>query len=112
MGNYGAMSKLQKTFVALSWKILEHRILYYHPELFSQKFLDKHSIPDAEYDAMEQKYIRLCKLLKKPNTAQKPIQVDLNRPAVQLALRILESKGAKSKKIRKMRKREFRSVKK
>lgn len=101
------MSALDQTFVKLSWALIEYKILYYNPEKFTHRFLEKHSAPDYEYDRLEAKYLRLCKILKKPNTVQSMVGVDYKRHSVQLALAKLEAKGAIEKKTRKLRKKQF-----
>ena len=51
-----------KIFIRLSWKILEHKCRYY-------KGVGGKTIPDIEYDKLEDKYKKLAKLLgKEPYT--------------------------------------------
>lgn len=85
-----ASKSITKTFNYLSWFLIECKIIYYRPELFSGKFLAKMEISDHDYDRLERKYMRMCKLLKQPNTVQNMVEIDLNRPSVQLAIKRLQ----------------------
>lgn len=46
-------------------------------------------ISDSQYDLLERKYKRLCKLLNRPNTVQSMVGIDQERPSVQCAIRRL-----------------------
>lgn len=74
----------------LSWKLIEHKILYYKPEDFSKQFLREYSISDHEFDRLEQEYLSLCSLLHIPNTVSHKdgegsggmMELDWTRPSV------------------------------
>jgi hypothetical protein len=80
---------LKKAHTNLSWFLIECRLLYYYPDKFSAKLLKKLEVEDLIYDLAERKYIRLCKLLNLPNTVQSMVEVDFNRPSVNLAMQRL-----------------------
>lgn len=75
-----------KKYVALSWWLLEAKILYYiYPELSTTS--------DAEYDNNEKEYLILCKENKFKNTVQNMVGVDKTRPSVKLAIDKLNQNG-------------------
>lgn len=101
-------------FTKLSWKILEHKILYYEPEKFKMSFLNKKSIPDNEYDVLEIRYLELCRELKRPNYLVHKeyeqfkdvedismIELDWKRPSVNRAFDKLKQEESRYKKRRK-----------
>lgn len=65
-----------KSFEKLSWELLRYKVAYY--------CFDTTLVADATYDKLEREYVKLCKKLKKPNTIQSMVGVDLNRPSVML----------------------------
>lgn len=65
-----------KRYTKLSWDLLRYKVAYY--------CYDTSLVADATYDELEREYVALCKKLKKPNTVQSMVGVDLNRPSVQL----------------------------
>lgn len=110
-------------FAKLSWKILEHKILYYEPEKFKMSFLNKKSIPDNEYDALEIRYLQLCRELKQPNYLVHKeyeefkdvedismIELDWTRPSVNRAFDKLKQEETKYKKRRNKRKKKYETT--
>jgi len=63
------MNKKYKRFVELSWKILEYKFMYYHPDRVDPKFHEALTISDFEYDKLESEYKSLCQELNKKSTA-------------------------------------------
>lgn len=78
---------LRSRHAYLSWKLIEHKILYYKPEDFTKRFLQQYSISDAEFDRLETEYLNLCSLLHVPNTVSHKdgegmMELDWERPSV------------------------------
>lgn len=83
-----------KQFAALSWQLLEAKVIYYYIEYHSK------AISDAQYDLLEQQYLRACVELGLPNmishhklhnsdiqpTGEGMMEIDLTRPSVQLVI--------------------------
>lgn len=69
----------EQEFIHLSWKLLESKVLYY-------LFPCRNGISDAEYDKLEQEYLKACKELNKENTVQSMVGVDQERPSVKLVI--------------------------
>lgn len=40
--------------IELSWKLLKHKLMYYHPELVDKSWHKELVITDLEYDTLEQ----------------------------------------------------------
>lgn len=91
--------QLVERFNYLSWRLLAHKLMYYYPEKVHPSWQKELDISDADYDALEQEYLRLCIKLGKPNTVagQSTVdgetvsgdgmtQLDLSRPSVSLVL--------------------------
>jgi len=95
------LSKEDEEHCLLTWRIIEWKIAYYMPEKVHPTWGRHFEVDDDTYDAYEQRYLELCRLLKRPNTlvhkgwagfadvdhSQAMMEVDLERPSVQLVLR-------------------------
>lgn len=84
------MDKERKEHVELSWRIIEAKIMYYQPGELGEAFVQKYMPTDADFDAMEQRYLELCDKLNLPNTVSHKdgngmMEVDWDRPSVKLA---------------------------
>ena len=66
-------------FSKLSWALLEAKVKYY-----LAPHLDNMS--DSEYDALERRYVELCKSLDRPNTIQSMVGADQTRESVKLVM--------------------------
>ena len=85
-------------FVRLSWALIEYKVMYYRPELVHESRHYGLTISDATYDALEIKYLTLCRELGYQNTivhknypdleVQGPgmMEIDEDRPSVQLVI--------------------------
>lgn len=101
------MTKKQKRdrHVFLSWKIIEHKLMYYYPDKVAPEHHETLVISDESYDLLEKEYLSLCCALDLPNTvvhkgnSNTPVngemvpkgdgmmEVDFSRPSVQLVLK-------------------------
>lgn len=92
-------SALQNEYTKLSWTIIEHKLIYYHPEKVHESWRMFYAISDAEFDAMQQRYLHLCERLGHANTVCHNVteeqamflgsgmmEIDLSRPCVKLVL--------------------------
>ena len=70
-----------KLLIKLSWKILEAKFAYYHPELCKVR-----PIADDKYDKMEDTYKKLCKLLKVNPTACNSVGFPTERACARLIM--------------------------
>lgn len=96
------MDKELQRFIKLGWSLIEAKIMYYENPIDLQgKGLE---ITDAEYDAMEHEYLKLCVKLGKKNTISHDnyamygleagmMEVDWNRPSCSSALKRLYHKA-------------------
>ena len=85
---------------AISWQLLEYKIMYYREDQVHHSHHAALVITDASYDALEVKYLMLCRELDLPNTLVHKgypgledlvddgsmFEVDEDRPSVQLAM--------------------------
>ena len=78
--------KPKERHVWLSWKILECKLMYYRPELVHESWHKTLATPDAQYDAYEAEYLKLCTKLKLEPTAQQMVGFDTNRSSCRLVL--------------------------
>jgi hypothetical protein len=62
-----------------SWQILENKFKYYEGAKFKLK-----PIEDVEYDRLEDKYIKLAKMLNIEPTATNMVGFDYSRPSCRL----------------------------
>lgn len=98
-------SELKAEHIALSWWLIERKIMYYYPNRVNPRYHDKLSAPDSEYDKNERRYLKLCRELGLENTichtghqgyddvpGEGMFEVDFNRPSVQL---IMQKYGVK-----------------
>lgn len=72
--------------VYLSWRILEMKMVYYRPELTSKRNVVYLSVSDAEYDALEDEYRKLCTKLGKEPTAADMVGFDVNRACCKIVI--------------------------
>lgn len=93
-------------FTALSWRLIEWKLMYYKPEAVHRSRRKALTISDDDYDAAEQEYLHLCRQLKQPNTLVHKVypgfddvgtkyammEIDVARPSVQLVMKKLGSK--------------------
>jgi hypothetical protein len=85
-----------KKFSQLSWKILEWKLIYYHPNLIHTSWFKKLSIEDREYDHYEDEYKTLASKLGLKPTASDMVGFDESRPSCKLVLSKLQKpKGIK-----------------
>jgi hypothetical protein len=104
------LSAAAKRRLELGWRIIEWKLMYYHPEKVHPSRRADYTISDEAYDEAEREYLTLCLKLKKINSvvhktypgfekvdhSYAMMEVDLSRPSVQLVLRKLgKPKGAK-----------------
>lgn len=55
-------------YIDLSWKIIEAKVLYYQPSTnWEQAFIDERMPTDAQYDLMEQEYLKACREIGENN---------------------------------------------
>ncbi len=93
------LEQWSKRHAALCWSLIRHKIVYYYPELVAEKYQQKYSITDDEYDKLEKEYLTLCLRLGLENTvAHKTypdigevpgkgmMEVDFSRPSVTLVM--------------------------
>lgn len=88
-----------RRYIELSYHIIEHKIMYYYPELIKVGYHRGLEISDDAYDALEIEYLKLCKELGEKNTVvhkgyaglevEGPgmMEVDFTRPVVHLIMR-------------------------
>ena len=84
------MNDKNQRHLDLGWWLIESKLLYYHPDLFSEKMVSTYGAPDWLYDKREKEYVKLCEELDHYNSVQSMVGVDLDRPSVQLAITALE----------------------
>lgn len=64
------MSKDEKRFIWLSWRILECKMSYYSQHLIHESWKALLLVSDLKYDALEMEYLKLSeKLNKEPSAA-------------------------------------------
>lgn len=73
----------------LSWRILELKLGYYHPNLIHADFLSYAIRPDAEYDAIEDAYLKACIEHSVEPTAQQMVGFDFERPSCRFVALVL-----------------------
>ncbi len=93
-------TKVEKEFCELGWRLIELKVAYYKPELVHESWLEKVTVSDDDYDAMEQRYLELCRKLSRRNTVvhkkypgfddvdytDAMMEVDTSRQSVQLVI--------------------------
>jgi len=83
------LDRYQKLFAKLSWRILECKFLYYEGP--------KHNLPcppDSEYDMLEDKYLKLAKILKRKPVAQEMVGFNHDKPSCKMvAMYMIQTKG-------------------
>jgi hypothetical protein len=93
--------------LTLTWKLIEWKVAYYKPEAIHSSRLGDFEVSDEVYDAAELRYLTLCRKLGKRNTIVHKgwpgfqdllgppntpmMEVDTDRPSVQLVLAKLGS---------------------
>lgn len=80
------MNDATKEMIKLSWQILEHKCRYYRQEL------NLTTIPDEEYDKIEDRYRILCEELKISPTACDMVDFDMSRPSCNLVYKKLKGR--------------------
>lgn len=75
---------MSSELINLSWKILEHKCLYY---MFNDPILEDH-----EYDILERRYELLCKESGVDPTASDMIGFDMRRESCQLVIEKIRRK--------------------
>jgi hypothetical protein len=61
-------TELEKELAEIATKILDAKILYFQPKKLSENFVNATLPSDEVYNAMERRYLNLCKRLNHPNT--------------------------------------------
>lgn len=85
------IKRYEKLFIKLSWRILECKFLYYEGPKHN---LSHKCISDQEYDKLEDRYLKLAKVLKKEPTAQQMVGFDTSKPSCKLvASSMIANKG-------------------
>ena len=77
-------------FNQLAWRILERKLVYYHPELVHNSWLTCIQVSDTVYDKEEVEYLQLAKQLNLEPTAQLTVQFDLDKACCRLVLSKLQ----------------------
>lgn len=99
-------------FVSLSWKLIEWKVAYYHPELVHATRRSDYEVSDEVYDESERRYLTLCRELGQPNTVVHKchpgfedipmdaamMEVDRTRPSVQRVINKLSSSKKRKRK--------------
>jgi hypothetical protein len=85
------MKKLadEQRFVDLSWRILERKFAYYHPEQVHKSWKMDVTVPDALYDAEEGEYRHLAAKLGRPASAADAVGFPMDRPSGKLVMKKL-----------------------
>lgn len=60
--------KFKEEHIRLGWKIIEHKLMYYYPELVRREHHNKLTITDEEYDQLEIRYLKICRKFGFENT--------------------------------------------
>lgn len=90
-------------WIRLAYMLIEHKIMYYYPELIKEGYRPGLTISDDTYDELEIEYLSLCKKLNASNTVvhksypgleigvdvrgEGMLEVDFSRPVVHLVMR-------------------------
>lgn len=96
----------------LGWRLIEWKVAYYKPEAVHSSRRKDYEVSDDTYDAAEVRYLTLCRKLKQPNTivhkgwpgfedldsSRAMMEVDVDRPSVQLVMAKLGSPKARPRK--------------
>jgi hypothetical protein len=64
------VTKDEKEFVALGWRLIELKVAYYMPEAVHESRRAANEVNDDDFDAMEIRYLELIRLLR-PKYAKK-----------------------------------------
>jgi hypothetical protein len=94
------VTKKEREFIKLGWRLIELKVAYYKPEAVHESWLEKVTVSDDDYDAMEQRYLTLCRELGRRNSVvhkkypgfedvdytDAMMEVDESRPSVQLVM--------------------------
>jgi len=75
---------LKKEFIILGWKILYHKCLYY--ELSGETRYDFLRFSDAAYDALEERYIHVARIIKETPTASNQVGFNIYKGSGYLTL--------------------------
>jgi len=76
-------------FVQMSWKLLEYRLMYYHPDKVHPSWHDELTVPDSDYDLLEAQYKRVAEELGVVQTITHMVDFDLSRPSCKLVMKKL-----------------------
>lgn len=78
----------------MSWKLLEYKFAYYQYAHLHPDWKDDMIVPDAEYDALENEYRKLCEEEGVEPTAADMVDFDLSRSCCRIvALKLSSPKG-------------------
>jgi hypothetical protein len=84
-------------FVQISWKLLEYRLMYYHPDKVHPSWHDDLVILDSNYDQLEAEYKRLADELGVAKTVSDMVDFDFSRPSCQVVMKKLGKERINSK---------------
>lgn len=76
-------------FILLSWNLLEYKLMYYHPDKVHSSWHESLTIPDNDYDELENQYKDLARSLKVGMSVTEMVDFDFDRPSCKLVLRRL-----------------------
>lgn len=88
-GDIRLMQTKHQQLVSLSWRILEHKLMYYHPNLIALEHWGKLVIPDDIYDVLKNTFLKMSIELNGIESvlAVGTSGIDLEKPSVKLVLR-------------------------
>ncbi len=99
----------EEKYISLGWRIIECKLMYYRADLVDKSWHQHLTVTDQQYDAIEDAYRKLCKLLNKELYAINMVGFDDARPSARLVLskysrpkseldKMLKSRDGKKKK--------------
>lgn len=89
-----------RRLIQLSWRILELKLGYYRPELVNKELLPQITVPDAEYDKLEDEYRKLCAAEGVEPTAADMVDFDVDRPSCKAVLALYKMDKKEFNKLR------------
>ena len=73
-------------YIELSWRIIEAKLMYYRADLVDKSWHEHLTVTDQQYDAIEDAYRKVCKLLDKECYAISMVGFDDTRASARLVL--------------------------
>lgn len=76
-------------FEELSWRLLEHKLMYYNPEKVHSSWHPLLTVEDSVYDSLENEYNELAEKQGACKSVTQMVDFDFSRPSCKMVMKKL-----------------------